>query len=1136
MPKNKPKKAENDLFLFDPDYLSRILPFQGTLYQMGGYNPQTNLTGVEAYDDIAQSQQGTQSQQGMPQMPANIGSIGNIGATIGSETVDLIMPDQHERTNVPKERFKGYLEGTAQGAQIGSSVGGPWGALIGATLGGIRGTITSHVQAKKGQEEQHKALIERYYGSYGGFLPEMVPEDIEDFEKYSGMLQYKDGGIYIKPSKRGSFTAAAKKRGIGVQEFAQKIMANRDNYSSAMVKKANFARNSANWNRGGGYIYPDGGHLSETPDLTENMLGNYFAQRDKKFGLSPLELEEEQNRVKFPNGGKINLGRYQAERDRIEQSGDYTSPREMTLDQFKSWSKSKALPFHTDIPEGASGVTRYRGIAGSLDQRALGQYWTDQGYTYIPKYEVPDLPAVSNIGQQPAQTTPAAIQPEEKPRETLILPEFKQEWIQDDNAPGGGYYKTVKTTEERLPGDVTNLRGGGMYPKYRSRYSDGGDLNITNYNGPSHEQGGINIGPNAEVEGGEVRVEDYIFSDTLTPDGKKTYAQIAKDIIKKYEERPGDAMSQRAMKKQLSILMQENETARKQKEFESNAEDLGVLQRYGGMVEYRGGGLLIKSENRDVFSKEAKKRGKKVYEFATDILKLKRKYPHGGNIHDTPVVKSNQEKKDENFILSFAKANNLSVQEAFDMMLEQDNPLSGESTKSYQLGGEFPPAKEKKSKYGTQQYGEKLPEGFEPEGYTHGRVGNIRSAIKAMKVNKKIRQSGLDYERIPLNFFKVKKSEEIPQFRYGGKWGKKYPNGGPLNDPKLLNQYEQNLRNLEIEAQKLSDKIVAGTASRKEMKRFDELPDERLYLSDQINQLGFGIEQETGEKKEPFYKTDYSITDPKTGKTTTLSEEEGREAADALGMMPLFNPEIDSYAPKSHQARLMQQVAAQSKTPEEGVVGASKRTGLQKFGEEEAGLIAASLPAIQNLMRSISSEKTHFPRYTPEELNLDRARQATAKDEAMARAVARANVRGTGRTSGEVISGLSAQSAAITESKMASDLQSYLQEESANVATRNEAKRLNTQIAMQEYIANEQNRAMAKSLSNLGISDLGASFQGYLKDKKLTRENEKYNKEVLSLINQMFPEYRWGVDPDSDEKVIEFVSKKIKNSSGNETE
>lgn len=61
-------------------------------------------------------------------------------------------------------------------------------------------------------------------------------------------LKHKDGGsINITPSKRGTFTAAATKHRMGVQEFASKVLRNKDSYSPTMVKKANFARNASKW-------------------------------------------------------------------------------------------------------------------------------------------------------------------------------------------------------------------------------------------------------------------------------------------------------------------------------------------------------------------------------------------------------------------------------------------------------------------------------------------------------------------------------------------------------------------------------------------------------------------------------------------------------------------------------------------------------------------------------------------------------------------------------------------------------------------------------------------------------------------------------------------------------------------------
>lgn len=59
---------------------------------------------------------------------------------------------------------------------------------------------------------------------------------------------FKDGGsIHIDPSKKGTFTAAATKHGMGVQEFAARVLRNKEDYSPSLVKKANFARNASKW-------------------------------------------------------------------------------------------------------------------------------------------------------------------------------------------------------------------------------------------------------------------------------------------------------------------------------------------------------------------------------------------------------------------------------------------------------------------------------------------------------------------------------------------------------------------------------------------------------------------------------------------------------------------------------------------------------------------------------------------------------------------------------------------------------------------------------------------------------------------------------------------------------------------------
>jgi hypothetical protein len=62
------------------------------------------------------------------------------------------------------------------------------------------------------------------------------------------LYKKKSGGtINIKPENKGKFTASAKKAGMGVQEFASYVLANKDKYSSTQIKRANFAKNASKW-------------------------------------------------------------------------------------------------------------------------------------------------------------------------------------------------------------------------------------------------------------------------------------------------------------------------------------------------------------------------------------------------------------------------------------------------------------------------------------------------------------------------------------------------------------------------------------------------------------------------------------------------------------------------------------------------------------------------------------------------------------------------------------------------------------------------------------------------------------------------------------------------------------------------
>lgn len=95
----------------------------------------------------------------------------------------------------------------------------------------------------------------------GGVDEQSQPMNPEGMQE-DAQQTYAKGGIHINPAKKGTFTAQATRMGMGVQEAARHILANKDRYSPGMVKKANFARNASKWKHEyGGYagMYQEGG-------------------------------------------------------------------------------------------------------------------------------------------------------------------------------------------------------------------------------------------------------------------------------------------------------------------------------------------------------------------------------------------------------------------------------------------------------------------------------------------------------------------------------------------------------------------------------------------------------------------------------------------------------------------------------------------------------------------------------------------------------------------------------------------------------------------------------------------------------------------------------------------------------------
>lgn len=127
-------------------------------------------------------------------------------------------------------------------------------------------------------------------GAMPGFSPETNSPVSEEFtqERYNTgpMMNYRSGGgIHINPAHKGDFTAKANAAGMGVQEFASKVLgAPEGHYDPSTRQQANFAKNAASWNHAmGGNMYANGGSFNNKgfralPTNVQNKIkSNSFA-------------------------------------------------------------------------------------------------------------------------------------------------------------------------------------------------------------------------------------------------------------------------------------------------------------------------------------------------------------------------------------------------------------------------------------------------------------------------------------------------------------------------------------------------------------------------------------------------------------------------------------------------------------------------------------------------------------------------------------------------------------------------------------------------------------------------------------------------------------------------------------------
>lgn len=178
------------------------------------------------------------------------------------------------------------------------------------------------------------------------------------------------------------------------------------------------------------------------------------------------------------------------------------------------------------------------------------------------------------------------------------------------------------------------------------------------------------------------------------------------------------------------------------------------------------------------------------------------------------------------------------------------------------------------------------------------------------------------------------------------------------------------------------------------------------------------------------------------------------------------------------------------------------------FNNENLALLASNLAPLDNLVKSINPEVTSLDRVNLDNIDMSSAKTETKNEAAKVREVLAENARSGGSSSAAVLSALAAGNSAVYDNLTGALSNINLQEATQNNEINNQQELINNQIINQEQEINAQNRAMSDTIQNLALSDMGLNVQNYAKDKKLATVEDVKNKQLISVISSLDPNYK----------------------------
>lgn len=256
--------------------------------------------------------------QGTGMTPGARNAYIGLGANAITALSGIAAPNQYDyRVGMEKPGLGqfGNLTFTGMGASLG-----PAGAAAGFGVDMVKNAVGYFKHKQQYNTAENKA-------DFMDWRNKLMQTQMPD---YTGLAR---DGIEIKPENRGKFTNWAEEHGMGVQEAANKVMSNTDEYPASVVKMANFAKNAASWGREGMEAESDGDADDKVPVEIER---NERVYTKTPYGYA-LHMEtppdaptHEQGGIKteLPVGALVFPKQYFNELDKAEKQGM----------QFGDWS------------------------------------------------------------------------------------------------------------------------------------------------------------------------------------------------------------------------------------------------------------------------------------------------------------------------------------------------------------------------------------------------------------------------------------------------------------------------------------------------------------------------------------------------------------------------------------------------------------------------------------------------------------------------------------------------------------------------------------------------------------------------------------------------------------------------------